>query len=136
MEIRAWGANRFPDPERSRALSAPPHAGQTGGPSLFAYSSREKDSGSVLLGSKAPLERTLVAPDSPCDACHTISEGDSGDVVTTGLSGLEGPDLKRVGFLGPMGCKKGSPSAVNEEYPEVAVAPLGDGPKPSGTPRG
>ena len=136
MEIRAWGANRFHDPEQSRALSARPHAGQTGGPSLCGYSSREKDSGSVLLGSEAPLERALIAPDSPGDACHAISEGDGGDVVTTSLGGLEGPDLKRVGFFGPMGCKKGSPSAVNEEYPEVAVAPLGDGPKPSGTPRG
>jgi hypothetical protein len=49
---------------------------------------------------------------------------------------MEGPGLECIGLLGPVGREKGRPSAVNEEYPEVAVAPLRDGSEPSGTPRG
>lgn len=80
------------------------------------------------------MEGTLVAPDSPGDACHAVGEGDGGDVVTTGLGGANSPDLKVVRLLGPVGREKGRPSAVNEKYPEVAVASFGDRPEPSGGP--
>jgi hypothetical protein len=135
MEIRAWGANRFHDPEgHGRYRHDPTPVRPVGHP--YVCTAGEKDSGSVLLSGETPLEGTLVAPDSPCDACHAIGEGDSGDVVASGLRGLEGPGLECIGLRAAVSREKGRPSTVNEEYPEVAVAPFGDRPEPSGTPRG
>ena len=77
------------------------------------------------------MEGTLVAPDPPCDTCHAIGEGDGGDVVAPGLGGTKSPGLKGVRLSGAVSREECRPSAVNEEYPEVAVAPLGNGSEPS-----
>ena len=133
MEIRAWGANRFHDPEgHGRYRHDPTPVRPVGHP--YVSTVGEKDSGNLLLSGEAPLEGTLIPPDPPGDACHAISEGDGGDVVTTGLGGADSPGLKVVGLLGPVGCEESGPRAVNEKYPEVAVPSFGDRPKPSGSP--
>ena len=78
-------------------LSARPHAGLTGShPRESAV--QQEGSGRHLLELRAPLERTLVAPNTPSDASDAIGEGDGGNVVTSGLGGPDGPGLELIGL--------------------------------------
>jgi len=106
MESRAWGANRLHDPKGPSLLSALPHAGLTGS---HPRESAVRQEGLVrhLLGLRVPLERTLIAPDTPGDASHAIGEGDGCDVMASGLGGSDGPSLELIGFMDAVSSEKG-----------------------------
>ena len=132
MGIRAWGSNRFHDPERPRALSGRPHAGPTGSPSQ-CVTARVEGSGSLLLEGKATLIRALVPPNAPGDASDAVGEGDGGGVVAPCLGGADGPGLKAIGLRDSVSGEESGASPVDEEHTEVAVAPFGDGSETPGS---
>jgi hypothetical protein len=121
MESRAWGANRLHDPEGRSLLSALPHAGLTGS---HPRESAVRQEGLVrhLLGQRAPLERTLIAPNTPGDASHAIGECDGCDVVASGLGGPYGPGLELIGLSGAGGGQESGPGPVDEEHTGVGIA--------------
>jgi len=90
MESHARGANRLVGYREPRLLSAHPHAGQTGSPSVVSEQLVEgRESG--FLDSKSLFERTMITPDAPGDARELIGEGDGSHVVAVSVFDTECP---------------------------------------------
>jgi hypothetical protein len=110
MESRAWGAYRLHGPRGSRLLSARPHAGPPGLPSMSSQRSswmgasrggRGRGSCSRCdSGGKPWLEGPLIGPDSPSDPREFVGERDGGEVEALAAPEVEGPSPEIVGPVG------------------------------------